>query len=517
MHHHHVGGVDGHVGAGADGDAHRGPLQGGGVVDAVPHHGHGAACQQTADHRLLAVGQYPGDDLVHPGLPADGIGRARIVAGEHHHTDAHVLQLSHRLGGVGFDGVRHGDQAQNGVIFPEIQGRFALFGQRLPLCQQGGGEGELAAHEFPGAAPEGFPVPPGGEAAAGEHGKVGDGGEGHGLFGGIGHHRCRQRVLGMLLQIGGQLQQGLCRHAGGRHHVGDHRRAGGDGAGLVQHHRVHLPGVFQRHGGFEEDAVFGAHAIAHHNGHRGGKAQGAGAGDHQHGDGPGDGESEVPAREQPDLQRHHRDTDHRRDEHGGHLVGNSGNGGLGGGGVGHHADDLGKGGVLPHPCGPAAEIPGGVDSGGGDGVPRPLVHRDGLAGEGRLVDGAVALQNHAVHRDGLTGPHGEGVAHGHLADGNRYLLPLPHQNGGLGRQAHQTLQGVGGAAFADGFQQLAESNQRGDHSRRLKVQVVAQGHDGALVAPAHGPRHGEQLHQTVPKGGAAAQGHQRVHVGGPVK
>ena len=42
---------------------------------------------------LLAVGQDLGDDLVNPGLFADGLGCPLVVPGEHDHADAHILQL----------------------------------------------------------------------------------------------------------------------------------------------------------------------------------------------------------------------------------------------------------------------------------------------------------------------------------------------------------------------------------------------------------------------------------------
>ena len=61
------------------------------VVDAVTHHGHLAAGLQLADDGLLAVGQDARDDLVHARLPADGVGGALVVTGEHHDPDAHVL------------------------------------------------------------------------------------------------------------------------------------------------------------------------------------------------------------------------------------------------------------------------------------------------------------------------------------------------------------------------------------------------------------------------------------------
>ena len=54
---------------------------------------------QLADHGFLAVRQHAGDDLVHTGLRADGLGGAFVVAGEHDDADAHVLQLAGRPAG----------------------------------------------------------------------------------------------------------------------------------------------------------------------------------------------------------------------------------------------------------------------------------------------------------------------------------------------------------------------------------------------------------------------------------
>ena len=67
-------------------------------------------------------------------------------------------------------------------------------------------------------------------------------------------------------------------------------------------------------------------------------------------------------------------------------------GGLGGRRVADHADDLRKGRVLAHAGGPAAQKTGHIGRGSGNAVARPLVHGHALAGERRLIDGALALQ-----------------------------------------------------------------------------------------------------------------------------
>ena len=58
FHQYDIGGFHGHVGTRPDGDTHVRPGQGGGVVDAVAHHGHLAAfLLQAADFPLLVLGQ----------------------------------------------------------------------------------------------------------------------------------------------------------------------------------------------------------------------------------------------------------------------------------------------------------------------------------------------------------------------------------------------------------------------------------------------------------------------------
>ena len=116
---------------------------------------------------------------------------------------------------------------------------------------------------------------------------------------GADHDGFCQGMLGILLQGGGKLQQFFFGDALRREQVRDPGLPGGYGTGLVQGDDVHLPRLFLGDSGFEQDAVFGAHAAAHHDGHGGGQTQGAGTGDHKHRDGSGDREGKALAREQP--------------------------------------------------------------------------------------------------------------------------------------------------------------------------------------------------------------------------
>ena len=131
-------------------------------------------------------------------------------------------------------------------------------------------------------------------------------------------------------------------------------------------------------GGFDEDAVFRSLAGAHHDGHRGGKTQGAGAGDDQHGHAGGEGLCDVIAAGKEPGHRGDGGDDHDDgDKDSGHLVGQLGDRGLGRGGLLHQTDHLGQGGVLAHPQGLKGEGARLVDGGGGHLVAGALVHGEG--------------------------------------------------------------------------------------------------------------------------------------------
>ena len=107
-----VGGLDGHVGAGADRQADVGLGKGGGVVDAVADHADPAALRlQAADLVGLVLGQDLGQHPRYADLGGDRGGGAGVVAGDHHHADAEVAQGGDRGGRVGFDGVGDGEDA----------------------------------------------------------------------------------------------------------------------------------------------------------------------------------------------------------------------------------------------------------------------------------------------------------------------------------------------------------------------------------------------------------------------
>ena len=210
------------------------------------------------------------------------------------------------------------------------------------------------------------------------------------------------------------------------------RLALGEGAGFVQHHRVHRLNGFQRLPAFDQDAVLGPLAGAHHDGGGGGQPQGTGAGDDQHRDKDPEGKVNVPGGNQPGDAGEQRNGKHHRHKDAGDLVRQPGNGGLGALGLLHQADDLGQGGVVAHLGGAELKGAGGVEGGGIDGVARLLHHRHALPGEGGFIHPGAAGHHHAIHRHPGAGAQQQGVAHLNLLDGDFLFFPVHQQDGGLG-------------------------------------------------------------------------------------
>ena len=92
-HQHHVGALDGDVGAGADGDADIGLRERRRIVDAVADEGD--CCRRLPQplHGVdLAVGQNLGDHLVDAEPRGDRLGGAAVVAGDHRDLEAQRMQ-----------------------------------------------------------------------------------------------------------------------------------------------------------------------------------------------------------------------------------------------------------------------------------------------------------------------------------------------------------------------------------------------------------------------------------------
>ena len=166
---------------------------------------------------------------------------------------------------------------------------------------------------------------------------------------------------------------------------------------------------------------------------------------------------------------------------------------------------FGAGAVDPH-----VEAAGAVQRAAGHAVAGLLLHGDRLAGEERLIDGAASLDDGAVDRDLVAGPHAQDIADLDRGKLHRLgLAVLQHAQSGLGRKVEQRANGAAGLLAGPELEHLAEQHQRDDDRRRLEI-----GGDQP-VRVLHGcreqPRR-ERRDQAVEIGRAGAERDQREHV-----
>ena len=212
---------------------------------------------------------------------------------------------------------------------------------------------------------------------------------------GAAHDGRGQGVFAAPLQAGRQAEQGGFVRSRHRRHGNEFGFAFREGAGFIHHQGVYLAQHFDGFGVLEQHPHRGPFAGGHHDGHGGGKAQGAGAGDdqHRHGVDDGVGHAGLGPEEGPDHEGDHGHRHHRGHEVAGHHVHQPLDGGPAALGFGDHLDDLGQEGPGAHPFGPHHQGAGAVDGGADDPVAGALFHRDGLAGDHGFVHRAFAFQD----------------------------------------------------------------------------------------------------------------------------
>ncbi len=114
-----VGGLDGDVGAGADGDADVGLHQRRGVVYAVADHDHAVALLLKIPHDVrLVLGQHLGPILGDAHLLGHRPRGASVISGEHDRIETRCLEALDRLPGVVLDPVGEGDESRRLAVNP---------------------------------------------------------------------------------------------------------------------------------------------------------------------------------------------------------------------------------------------------------------------------------------------------------------------------------------------------------------------------------------------------------------
>ncbi len=282
-----VAGFDRHIRAGADRQSHLRLRQGGGVVDAVAHHGHDFPLLLQTPHRPgLVRRQHPRDNLLNAHCPRNRPRRALVVARQHHRRHPAGSQRGDRRLTARFDRVGHGNNAGHPAIHRDHHGGFGLIFQAGQGLRHGiryadaqfihpgptAGGHRPARNLRADAAPRPCRKirrrrgrnPP--AARQGDDGRA-------------------QRVLGIIFRAGGQPQQFRLVQAMEGLEVGDGRLAGGDGAGFVENDGRHILHRLDGGAPADQDAALGAEARSDHQRRGRGQAQRAGTGHDQDGDG----------------------------------------------------------------------------------------------------------------------------------------------------------------------------------------------------------------------------------------
>ena len=142
-----------------------------------------------------------------------------------------------------------------------------------------------------------------------------------------------------------------------------------------------------------------------------------------------------PTRVSTDEHEHDRHEDRR------HPVGQPLDVGLAGLRLLDEASDPGQCRVGADPRGAHDEPSADVDGRAGDVVARAHLHRDGLAGEHRRVDGGGPLLHHAVGGDLLPGADDEPHPDAEVVDGETRSWPTVEHGDLLGAQRQERLEG----------------------------------------------------------------------------
>ena len=514
LHQHNVRGLNGHVGASADGNAHIGPRQRRSVVDAVSHHGNPfALLLQGRNMALLIRGQHLCNDLRQPQLPADGLGGPLVIACEHHHLEALLPEAFDGGAAGGFDRIRHRDHSHRGAVADKKQRCFAFLrqavGRRLVRAQRNariGQHGCVAGQvRMPGqGAAYAFSMH---RFKARNRQKL------HAAPGRFLHNGCAQRMLRWLFQAGRRLQKRLLGDTVQRNEIRHTRLSFGNGSGFVQHHCGHGPQRLQPFRGLDQNPVLRTLAGSHHDGHRCGKPQGAGAGDHQHRHARRQRLLGAVPGQQPDGGGNQRDGHHHRNKNPGHAVCQLGDGRLGGGRFVHQADHLRQRRIFAHPGGAQRQRAGLVDGRGNDRIPRPLVGGNRLAGQRRFIDRRNAFHHHAVHRHRCAGPHQHQIADPDLLHRYFRLHAIPQNGGSLGGKIHQARNGLAGFPLGTGLQIFSDCNQGNNHGCRLEVKIHGIAFHGFHVPMPQAIADKIQRNDTVNHSGRSAYRNQGIHIG----
>ena len=457
---------------------HRNPdigrRQRGRVVDAVAHHCHRPPGRAQLAHRLgLAVGQDVGEHLRNAERSRHGLGRAFIVAGQHHRAHAPVLQRRHGLSRHRLGFVAKGQEPAQPLFGGDLRqprNRPTFICQRIGARLQRPRFDRVLGHQSAAAKDIGAPTDHRLHAAPGQ--RLNIAGRGHRqptFLRGI-HHRARQRMLAPALDRGGDLQKRCVVDALCSRGIDQHRLALGQRAGLVERHQIDAVRHFQRFGVLDQYPRAGRNAGARHDRGRRRKAQRARAGDDEHRDGIEHRHVDARTRHHPADKGYDGHRQHHGHEHRAHPVHQPLDRRLGALRAFDKAHDLRQHGFAADRGRLDKDQPLAVDRPANDQAALGLRHRQAFARQHRFIDARRALEDPSVNRNALARADADKITLPHAFNAHLALgAPGIDDARGFGAQRHQRADRRARLTLGAAFQPFAEQHQRDDDGRSLEI------------------------------------------------
>ena len=267
-----------------------------------------------------------------------------------------------------------------------------------------------------------------------------------------------QRMLALSFQAGQCLQKPGLVDAFGGEDGADFRLALGEGSGLIDDQRVYFLHRFQGFRVADQDALPGAAAGAHHDGHGRGQAESAGAGNDEHSDRIHQG-MRVPwlrAKHGPDGKGDHCRSQDRWDEVRSYPVGQPLDGGSAPLRLAYHFYDLGQECLGANALCFHYQAAGPVDRSTDHFVSGCFFYRDGLAGDHRFIDRAAPFGHHAIDGHLFSWANAQQIAYRDFADRDIGFVSVGGDTArGFGGQAKKRLDRAAGLAAGSQLQHLA--------------------------------------------------------------
>jgi hypothetical protein len=219
--------------------------------------------------------------------------------------------------------------------------------------------------------------------------------------------------------------------------------------------------------------ISGAATGGNHDRGRNREAHRARARDDQDGYGRGDrlDQRRFGRHDPPDRRGGDRSRDHHRDEDARDAIGQALDRRLRSLGIAHQANDLRQYAGSAHRRGFDLERTGRVDGSADDAIAGLLLDRQRFAGQHRLVHGAGAAADDAVHGKSLAGADEHDIASTDVGDGNLFLAGITPNAGCGWLQGRQVAQRARRLPLRPRFQRVAQQHQRDDQDDRFVVDV----------------------------------------------